>query len=114
MAVWYFRNSSNFAWDTESPSMLTSKRCAGSSGRLVAGSTGRLTLLYSDSWTAVTTSKLHLRCFFSLLNCQQRFTQQWPTENEDAYSRVRGQSRAALRIYSGPRMNLFHRLIAFR
>lgn len=104
----------HLACDIESPSMFTSNLCAGSKYRFVFGSMGRLTLLYSVSWTAVRRSKWHFRCFFSLppgtlviRSCR--------TDGQSAtHSRVLGHSWAAFRIYSGPRTKLFQRLMAFR
>lgn len=63
---WIESKRTNLAWEMESPSRLTSKRCAGSRCFLVLGSMGRLTRSYSAWWTASAKSNLSRRCFFSL------------------------------------------------
>lgn len=134
--VWYLRKRSNLegkkvsnaagivgcygrdtylACDIESPSMLTSNRCAGSRSFLVLGSNGRSTLLYSASCTVFSTSNVCFRCFFSLVT--QDLVSDYDLCRQTrvyAYSRLFGHKYAALRMYSGPKMNLFQRLMAFR
>lgn len=116
--MWNLGELTYFACEIESVSVVTSNLCAGSSGRFVSGSIGLLTLLYSASWTAVSRSKCCFRYLFSLLHRHNKLHVSnteylYRKSDRTTYSLVLGHSLAALRIYSGPRTNLFQRLIAF-
>lgn len=64
-AVWYAWKTRHFESERESDSSVTSNLCAGSIGRFVSGSIGRLTLEYSARWTSLDKSNTVLLRRFS-------------------------------------------------